>query len=373
MRVLHVITTINRGGAENHLVALIQEQIKQGLTVKVAYLKGNSYWLDHLVSLGVEVDGLGLAYYGQLLPLMKLAKSIKLFSPDVIHAHMPPAELYTRLGIKLLRSRSIFLISKHNDEPFYKGPLSQILGRWVAKKAEKIIAISDSVAYYINQDLRVDKSKIHTIHYGIDVKPYSEISSQIKSQLRAEWFIDDEILVVGTVARLVPQKALHVLLASFAKYRSLSKKKSILVIVGRGPLEAELKSLATQLGIEKNILWLGFREDIPAIIKTFDVFALTSKYEGFGLVLLEAMAAATAVVASKVSAIPEIIKNQETGILCEPNAIDQFANAFLRLEDIDYRKKLSIEGFNVAVNKFTLSKMADQTLELYKTSLKEMS
>jgi glycosyltransferase involved in cell wall biosynthesis len=82
-----------------------------------------------------------------------------------------------------------------------------------------------------------------------------------------------------------------------------------LVIVGVGPLEAELKKMTLGLGIENRVRWLGKRSDVPAVMKSFDVFALTSIYEGFGLVLLEAMAAGIPVVASRVSAIPEVLDN----------------------------------------------------------------
>ncbi len=365
-----MITTINRGGAENHLSTLVSEQINQGLKVKVVYLKGDSYWQSYFISLGVEVQNLGLKYYGQLGPLFKLIHSIIKFSPDILHAHMPPAELYSALAIRLARYSCPFLISKHNDEPFYKGPLNRLLGKWVTKKAQKIVAISNSVACYIHQDLQVDKKKIKTIYYGIDTKPYLKINTKDRLGLRGQWLKDDQSLVIGTVARLVPQKALHILLSSYAKYRNLSKIDSILVMVGSGPLEDELSSLAVQLGIEKNILWLGFREDIPEIINAFDVFALTSKYEGFGLVLLEAMAASTPVVASRVSAIPEIIKHDKTGYLCSPQAVDEFASAFLRLEDVDCRERLAKNGFETVTKNFTVSKMAEQTLELYKVTLK---
>ncbi len=115
MKIFHVITTLNRGGAENHLCALIQKQIERGDDVTVAYLKGDSYWVKYLESQGVKVENLGLKYYGHLMPLINLIYHIKNKDPDLLHAHMPPAELYSRVAFLVLNKRFAFVISKHND------------------------------------------------------------------------------------------------------------------------------------------------------------------------------------------------------------------------------------------------------------------
>ncbi len=368
MKILHIITTINRGGAENHLISLVDEQLKQGFSVEVCYLKGDGYWKEYLVSKGVKVSNLCLKYYGQLLPLFKLIKIIKAINPEIVHAHMPPAELYGRVAILIANFKSGFVISKHNDEPFFRCWGSQVVGNWVSKKAQKIIAISDSVNRYMRSNLRLG-DKLITVRYGLDPLIYSIRNTALIENLRFAWTQEADTIVIGTVARLVPQKALHILLEAFAKYKVNSSLPVVLVIVGRGPLEIELKKVAKELGIQESIKWVGFREDIQNVMNAIDIFVLTSAYEGFGLVLLEAMAAGRPVVASNVSAIPEVVIDRETGILCPAFDSDAFASAFYDLENKSLRKSLGESGKTRVKNEFTLVKMAVNTRQVYMDAL----
>jgi glycosyltransferase involved in cell wall biosynthesis len=369
MNILHVITTINRGGAENHLAELVRAQVSQGAHVVVAYLKGNGYWAGHFQNLGVRVEHLGLGRYGDIRPLIRLRGLIRRLGPDIVHAHMPPAEIYARLALMAMRSPPAFIISKHNDERFYPGPGQAVVGAWVASRASRMIAISDAVNAYARAQLGLPASKVTTIHYGIDPRPYEAADEASMASLRCEWGIADDVWIIGTVARLVPQKALHVLLEAYARYRSTATRPSWLVLVGSGPLEVDLKAQAARLGIADSTLWAGFREDIPRVMKTFDTFALTSAYEGFGLVLLEAMAAATPIIATAVSAIPEIVQDGVNGKLCQPGDPACIAAAFLELEDTELRDRLGAAGHARACRMFTVERMANATRTVYHESL----
>ena len=105
MRILHVITTVNRGGAENHLVDLCREQVSAGHHVAVAYLKGDRYWQAELDGMGAHPQCLDLKRYGEIGPVLRLRRMMRTFDPDIVHAHMPPAELYARLALFLFPGR----------------------------------------------------------------------------------------------------------------------------------------------------------------------------------------------------------------------------------------------------------------------------
>ena len=167
------------------------------------------------------------------------------------------------------------------------------------------------------------------------------------------------------MARLVPQKALHILLEGFSIYLKTATKPTKLVVVGVGTLESDLKNRAIELGIQDKVIWAGFREDIPVVMNALDVFALTSEYEGLGLVLLEAMSASKPVVASNVSAIPEVVSDGITGILFTPKNSVALAEAFKLLEDKEIRLRFGIAGKEKVIRNFTLGKMIDQTLIVY--------
>lgn len=365
MKILHVITTINRGGAENHLVSLVKKQMQNNMQVSIVYLKGNSYWKNYLTQLGVNVFCLNLKYYGQLLPILRLFFIFKKFKPDIIHAHMPPAELYSRIALLFLKIKSSFIISKHNDEPFYKGIFSKILGKWVAKKSKFVIAISNSVNFYMRSDLTLPEKKIITIRYGIDPTLFANKNNFVKYA----WKNKEYNYVIGTVARLVPQKSLHILLNSFSKFIKTTNVKPVLVIVGSGPLEKKLKKLSFSLGISENVFWTGFREDVSEIINSFDIFILTSSYEGFGLVLLEAMASKKPIIASNVSAIPEIVLDNKTGFLCHKDNINDFVSSMKKLENNHLRDEMGVNGYNRVLSNFSLDTMEKNTYDIYKKSL----
>jgi glycosyltransferase involved in cell wall biosynthesis len=369
MRILHVISTINRGGAENHLADLAIGQVGRGLDVMVAFLKGDRYWETRLRAAGVQVEPLELSHYGAIAPIIRLRRLLQRWAPDLVHSHMPPTELYTRLALLGHDLRPPLVVTKHNDEPFYRGPGHRMLGRWAARRAMRVIVISDAIRSYMRKQLDLPDDRIRTIHYGIDCRPFESVDDRARQKLRTEWGAGDNDMIIGTVARLVPQKALHVLLEAFARYRAIGQRRARLVIVGRGPLLEELKETARRLDLSDAVIWAGFREDIPALMRAFDVFALTSAYEGFGLVLLEAMAAGRPIVATAVSAIPEIVQDAQTGMLCRPGDSEAVARAFLRLEDADFRARLGQNGRLRARDYFSLDRMADATLAVYRECL----
>lgn len=364
--VVHVITTIARGGAENHLVELIRGQVAAGWSVKVAYLKpfGERYWRQALEDIGVQTVDLGLTRYGQPGPALRLRRMLRSTKPDIVHAHMPPAELYARAALTGLPSL-LLVTSKHNDEPFHRGPLAVALERWCAARASRVIAISSAVSrYFSGRWTSRLAGKITTIRYGLDSGPYETVTTAEIAALRASWKVKPDEILVGTVARFTAQKALDVMLRGFAVAAS-SEKSLKLVFVGQGELEADIKKLAVELGVADRVIFAGFRTDIPVVMRSLDLFALTSDFEGFGLVLLEAMAASKPILATAVSAIPEVVKDGETGILVPKQDHEAFARALSGLMEADRRRTLGSAGASRLREMFSLDVMVRRTLDVY--------
>ena len=207
-RILHVITTINRGGAENHLFDLVRHQSRAGMDVTVAYLRNE--WRE----LGVPAHDLALRFYGDPGPVLRLRRLIDRLAPDLVHAHMPPAELYARLALLGVPSSTIpLLITKHNDERFCAAPGEKVLGRWVARRAQAVIAISEAVNRYMTGPaLGLPESQVHTIHYGIDCERFRNTRDDAGMELRRAWGVGDSAMLVGFVGRFVSQKSIETLL-----------------------------------------------------------------------------------------------------------------------------------------------------------------
>lgn len=371
--VLHVITTVNRGGAENHLLELVRHQRARGMEVTVAYLRGDGYWVAPLRALGAEVYAMGLRAYGDWRPLQRLVRLLRGNAFTLVHAHLPPAELYCRVALKVAGLEELpFLISKHNDCAFHRLPGERMMGRWVARRAEAVIAISEAVRrYMIDDTLGLPEGQVRTILYGIDPQPFEAVSAGQREALRRQWGCSEKTLVVGCVGRFVEQKSIDTLIRAFALFLQGAKCEARLVLVGHGPMERQLREQAEACGVGTQVIWAGFRPDIPVVMSAFDLFALSSVFEGFGLVLLEAMAAGLPVLATRAGAIGEVVVDGVTGILAQPRQALGLMEGMARLSDRELRLRMGSAGRARVKQKFTLEAMCARTDALYQQCVRE--
>jgi len=359
--VLHVITSIEPGGAEHHLLSLAKAQVESGDQVLVAYMRNTLRNLEgQFKDAGVTLFPMGLTWYGQLSPVLSLRSLIQSKNPNVVHAHLPPAELYTRIAMLGVNGNA-FIISKHNDERFAPVPLSANLARWVAKRAAAVICISHAVEKFWQQKKVISETRSSVVHYGI-----TQMAQTTEDTFKDMLSIKSNDVLFGFVGRLVPQKSLDSLLRAFSL---LAVSNARLVIVGDGPLRAKLQDIAIELEISNQVAFTGYRSDIQKVMTGLDVFVLSSNYEGFGLVLLEAMRAGKPVLATEVSAIPEVVDNETTGILVPPKNPEMMAKAMKRFMTKETRWRMGNAGKIRAREQFGMSRMVKETQEVYERAL----
>ena len=358
IRILHVITTINRGGAENQLLVLVREQVKSGLEVGVLYLKGDPELERDFSNAGAKVvhDIANLHPFFQFLKMRSILKSQK----ALLHAHLPRAELLTRVT----SARNPFVVSRHNAEPFFPGAprfLSSFLSRFVTEKAKHVIAISHAVANFVSSKNEVrDLNKITVVHYGYQPSPNID-------RLNAKVGLGEESRIcIGTISRLTRQKDLPTLFSAFAQFLSLHPG-SILLLVGGGEEKSSPVNLAEDLGIAQDIEWVGRTSETQEYLSRMDVFVLSSLYEGFGLVLLEAMDAGVPVIASNNSAIPEVLGHDFPG-LARTGDVQNFLEKMNRFVSIENRKDvLQIQNQRLGIFKADL--MCSKITKIYQLAL----
>jgi glycosyltransferase involved in cell wall biosynthesis len=330
--VVHVITTICRGGAENQLLVLVQEQIHSGRPVYIVPLKGDPELKLNFEEIGAVVINT-LLNHSPINQIRKLRKFTKNHN-YIIHAHLPRAELIAACSST---SEALFF-SRHNSEPFFPGApkiVSNLLSRFVAERANAGIAISSAVKRYISERGELPHN------YPLEVVPYganSRVDSASYQINRESLGIPNDCFVIGTVARLAPQKDLFTLIRILEKLLE-ADEKSRLVIIGDGQQKEQLLDFASDLGVADKIYWLGRRDSIRSHIRLFDVFVLTSLYEGFGLVLLEAMQSQVPIVASNNSAIPEVLGLDFPG-LCRTGEANDFVEKIQAIQSDSYRENL---------------------------------
>jgi len=171
--------------------------------------------------------------------------------------------------------------------------------------------------------------------------------------------------LVGTVARLTEQKGIATLLRAMKLLVSRDARYRC-VIAGEGEDEARLKALCRELGLEKRVRFAGHRSDIPALLEALDVFVLPSLWEGFGIVLLEAMALDCPLVASCTGGIPEVVEDGATGLLVPPGRPEALATAVHGLiQDEGLRRTLVRTARQALDHRFSADRMAQETAALY--------
>jgi glycosyltransferase involved in cell wall biosynthesis len=325
VRILHVITTIDRGGAEKQLLTLVREQIRNGKTVTVIYLKGQGELLAEFEAIGSDVDSsiTNRSFFFKLVRLCSFMRG----KFDIIHAHLPEAEILTSLTF----TRTPIIVSRHNSECFFPNSkvISRLLSMFVESRVKGCIAISRAVKSFLIESREWENlNNISIVHYGIDCSNLS-----IKKS-----FTSQQVITFLTIGRLVPQKSIPFLLRSFAEHiKDFTNDK--LIIVGDGYLSNFYKQLAKELNIEKHVSWIGRVENVNTFYRSSDVFVLASKYEGFGLVLLEAMCENIAILGSNVSSIPEVLGPNHPGLFESENVKD-LARAMQLSRRADFREKI---------------------------------
>jgi glycosyltransferase involved in cell wall biosynthesis len=205
-------------------------------------------------------------------------------------------------------------------------------------------------------------TKVFVIHYGLK---NAIINNRGGSQVLAK-----EIYNIGSVARLVPQKNIPLLLGAIQLLNTEYPAEFNLIIAGTGPLREQLNSLSIELGIETRVSWKGKILDVDAFYKGIDLFALTSNYEGFGLVLLEAMSYGIPVVARRVSAIPEVLGMRHPGLV-ETSSPEELAKKIIELLTNPEARRKSLMYQSKQLSRFSIEKSQYAHNQIYKNCLVE--
>ena len=361
-KIIHLITTIERGGAEKQLLTLVREQVNSGLVVEIFYLKG-------ALELKQEFENCG-ATVNQTLLKKSFIQQVFTFRKHLdqdqapVHAHLPKSELLAALSC----SKGMFIFTRHNSEAFWPGApkiISNLLARFVAKRSTSGVCISNAVKDYVIQRGELSKEyDLKTIYYGfekieqLDTKALAEITDQL--------IVKPDVLRVGSIGRLVRQKDYPTLLSAMKQVID-SGIDAELFIVGEGAEKDNFVELTLELGIHERVHWLGRTPFVNEFLSQLDLFVLPSIYEGFGLVLLEAMQANKPILATNNSSIPEVLGKDYAGLF-ETSNVEKLSGLIKKvlLEDV-FAKQL-VSNYASRLDDFTPKVMAEKILRVYDKS-----
>ncbi len=359
MIVTHIHKITGVGGSERHLLALLPALRARGIDARfvgfdVEDMDAQRFYegLDELA-----VPYRHVACGRDVSPRMArdVVAALRGDRPDLLHTHLVHGDIYGSMASRRLGVP--FVSSRHNDDRYLAGPFRYV-DRAFARRADALIAISDAVRRFL-ESVGLPREKLVTIRYGLDAIPSA--ASELTPEAAG---IPPDVPLVLAIGRLTPQKDHPTLLRAFARART-EHPGAMLAILGIGPLEAETRALVSELHLDDAVVLPG-RLEVRDWLERADIFVHTSRWEGFGIVLLEAMLAGLPIVATRVSAIPEVVADGATGLLVPSGDSDGVAGGLLDLLNDPVRAKMLGEsGRTRAHTEFSVARMAEQTMDVY--------
>jgi glycosyltransferase involved in cell wall biosynthesis len=294
----------------------------------------------------------------------KLARVITRLKPDVIHAHDPHGVAMASLALSLgassrnTASAPPALVAARRVDFHLKG---NSFARWKHRQVDCFIAASEAIRQMLLHD-GVPADRAVTVHEGIDV---DHVLAAPPVDVHAAFFLPHGSPVVGNVAALVPHKGQrHLIEAAHLVVQELPDAR--FVILGEGELREHLERQVKDHHLEKHVKLPGFRIDVLGCLKQFDLFVMSSVTEGLGTSLLDAMAASRPIVATTAGGIPEIVRDEATGVLVPPRDHHAMARQIVRLlKDAALRRRFADAGFARVRERFTVERMVDETAAVY--------
>jgi glycosyltransferase involved in cell wall biosynthesis len=294
----------------------------------------------------------------------QLARVVRQWRPDIVHAHDPHAVALAALALSMgsFERRPPLVAARRVDFPLRQNAFS----RWKYRQVDRFICASHLIARML-VDAGIEPDRIATVHEGVDL---GHVDGAPPANLHREFWLPHEAPIVGNVAALVPHKGhRHLIEAAARVVRQVPDAR--FVIAGEGELRDALVRQIRERHLERHVVLAGFRHDVLSLHKGFDLFVMSSVTEGLGTSILDAMACRRAVVATTAGGIPEVVVDGVTGLLVPPRDERALAEAIVRLlADRELRTRLGAAGRARVEEAFSADRMVRETLAVYEDLLR---
>lgn len=352
-RVLFLVPDLQPGGSTNYLRALTAALSQNDIECLLISGSGNAKSLE-AEKVSVEIiEGL-FDIIGQYFAIQKAMQIAKEFSPDIIHAqHYESRKLASK--IKQIVKRPVILSVHHFIDKHKK---------ITSEECNRIIVVSESLREHLVNHVKISKDMIRVIHDGVDIKSYSVNPVRDLTKFRP---------IVGVAGRLVQTRGQEYFLKA-AKIILDAEFDVEFVVAGEGPDFSRLKKITKDLEIENNVTFTRETPPDKVAMQLFDILVHCPLEESLGLTIIEAMAMGKPVVATGVGGIYSVVKDTETGLIVPIKNPDEIAEKVIMLmKDTELREKMSINARNLAMEEFSIEKMTEAVIKLYKTTIFDRS
>ena len=327
IRVMHISSSLQHGGLERIVYNFAARLNREKYCVSACALDADGIYGEEIRKLGGQVSvlkkkqGIDPRLWPRLYRLFRKEKV------DIVHTHNFSPLLYAAIPARLAGVKAL-VHTEHARTAFPDVKRRMIAERWLSNCTDRVTAVSPKVKRDLIHYEKIRPEKIQMIWNGIEtvVPPVGRQPEQV----RTDWGISMTAPVIGVCCRLMAQKGVRYLLEA-APAILRDHPEAVFLIVGDGDLRPSLQELAGILGVEKHVVFTGFRSDVYDFLGAFDVYVLPSLFEGTPLGLLEAMLLSKSVVATKVGSNAEIVQDDVSGKLVAPQHADQLGDTISRL------------------------------------------
>jgi glycosyltransferase involved in cell wall biosynthesis len=348
LRLLAYTDNSELGGADlslSHLLAFLDAEVQVGvLGVSDAILERVTLGRPDAATIVVPAPRSGHDWGS----LVAHVRAIRSFRADIVHANLSsPWSCQYAIAAAALTGRSAVAV--------YQLPVPALSARQrfakrlTSGRVDLHVGVGERTSREVESLVGLPAGSVRTVHNGV---PDIAVEPMPRPRPGA---------IVGAAGRLEHQKGFDVLLRAFREVEDAT-----LVLIGDGSEREQLRSLARGLELDGRIVWQEWSDDVRSYLPAFDLFVLPSRFEGFPLVVLEALLAETAVVATNVGSVPEVVRHEESGLLVPADDAPALAAAMRRLlADTDLRRSIGRHGRRLVLNRFTAQHMARSFHALY--------
>jgi glycosyltransferase involved in cell wall biosynthesis len=358
MRSLHIDTARTWRGGQNQVLLTVNGMAEAGHdAMLLAHEDGE---LRRRAGEGLRFLGFSPRSEFDVQAGWKLHAVLKDRAPDVVHAHDPMAVSLVAMAMQMRGAsapKPLVVASRRVDFHLKHHAFS----RWKYSHVDVFIAASRMIADILEQD-GISPDRIAVVHDGVNI---SAIDKVPLVDAHAAFWLPHGAPIIGNVAALAPHKGQrHLIDAMRLVVRAVPDAR--LVILGEGELHDELQAQITELGLERHVTLAGFRQDALGLIRSLDIFVMSSVTEGLGSAILEAMACERVVIGTRAGGIPEVVDDGVTGLLIPPRDHQAMADAIISLlGDPARRTRMGAAGRARVVSEFSVEALVQGTLRVY--------